>query len=161
MVLPWIAEADIENMDAKGWKQQFTVWRSKRSTLLLICSLLASAVLSLNIAVGMIYERKKTNSVRHDLREAYAGSCETSRQLNAAVHVIINVLSTILLSGSNVCMQLLAAPTRKEIGRCHQKKKSLDIGVPSIKNLRVIGWRRKLLYGPYRSFRVPCVLGRI
>lgn len=58
----------------------------------------------------------------------------------------INVLSTLLLGASNNCAQLLTAPTRKDIDLAHIKGKWLDIGVPSTRNISIIGrWRFFLL----------------
>ncbi|KAJ7832670.1 hypothetical protein B0H14DRAFT_2802673, partial [Mycena olivaceomarginata] len=63
-----------------------------------------------------------------------------------ALHVLLNVLSTLLLGAGNYCMQLLASPSRSEADNAHACGVALDIGVPSIKNLRhidgkrVVGW---------------------
>ncbi|KAK8085736.1 hypothetical protein PG997_007007 [Apiospora hydei] len=51
----------------------------------------------------------------------YAGDCETVKQLDRWLHLLINVLSTGLLSASNYCMQLQAAPTREELDEAHKK----------------------------------------
>ncbi len=48
-----------------------------------------------------------------------------------------------MLMASNYCMQLQAAPTRKNLDKAHEAEDWLDIGVPSLRNLRYIGnWRR-------------------
>jgi hypothetical protein len=74
------------------------------------------------------------------------GDCERIKTLNSGVHILINVLSTIMLSGSNYCMQCLSAPTRVEVDKAHAARKWLDIGVPSFRNLRHIGRRRLILW---------------
>lgn len=66
------------------------------------------------------------------------GDCRRVQRLNTGAHVLINVFSTVLLSGSNYCMQCLSAPTRSEIDKAHIRNRWLDIGVPSIRNLRHI-----------------------
>lgn len=76
----------------------------------------------------------------------YDGSCSNIKQLNTNVHLLINVLSTFLLSGSNYCMQCLSAPTRPELDRAHMQKKWLDIGIPSVRNLTRISRKRALLW---------------
>ena len=78
----------------------------------------------------------------------YEGDCSHTKRLNSGVHVLINVLSTVLLSGSNYCMQALSAPTRREIDAAHGSAKGtwLDIGVPGIRNLAHISRRRLLLW---------------
>ncbi|KAF1848866.1 uncharacterized protein K460DRAFT_364812 [Cucurbitaria berberidis CBS 394.84] len=78
----------------------------------------------------------------------FEGDCERVKRLNSALHVLINVLSTILLSGSNYCMQCLSAPTRKEIDRAHGNAGGtwLDIGVPGVRNIKHISRRRQALW---------------
>jgi hypothetical protein len=70
------------------------------------------------------------------------GDCMHITRLNTALHVLLNVLSSLLLSTGNYCMQLLASPTRQEADKAHARGTVLDIGVPSIKNLQHIDWRR-------------------
>lgn len=74
--------------------------------------------------------------------------CAEIKRLNTGLHVLINILGTILLSGSNYCMQCLSAPTREEIDKAHGnvKRRWLDIGVPSIRNVRYIKVRRMILW---------------
>jgi hypothetical protein len=76
----------------------------------------------------------------------YNGNCAKIRELNVGVHLMINTLSTVLLSASNYCMQCLSAPTRVEIDQAHAKRQWLDIGVPSVKNLRHISGKRVTLW---------------
>ncbi|KAI1735862.1 hypothetical protein F4680DRAFT_469712 [Xylaria scruposa] len=66
----------------------------------------------------------------------FDGSCITSSTLNLFLHLLINVVSTAVLSSSNFFMQILNAPSRQEINRAHSWLQSLDIGIPSTKNLR-------------------------
>ncbi|KAL9092893.1 MAG: hypothetical protein Q9165_004311 [Trypethelium subeluteriae] len=77
----------------------------------------------------------------------FFGSCSKAQHINIIVHFIINALSTVLLSASNYCMQCLSAPTRTEVNRVHAKKAWADIGVPSIRNLRLIERRKVILWG--------------
>ncbi|MCJ1245531.1 hypothetical protein MMC30_002735 [Trapelia coarctata] len=74
------------------------------------------------------------------------GTCSDVRSLSTYMHLVINVLSTILLSCSNYCMQCLSAPTRKDIDRAHARGKWLDIGVPSFRNLRNISRKRASIW---------------
>jgi len=55
-------------------------------------------------------------------------------------------MSTLLLGASNFAMQVLAAPTREEVDRAHSKGKWLDIGVPSLHNVRYISKTRRNIY---------------
>lgn len=74
------------------------------------------------------------------------GDCDRVKKLNTGLHVFINILGTILLSGSNYCMQALSAPTLSEVRTAHASGKWLDVGVPGISNLRHISKRRVVLW---------------
>ncbi|KAK4499341.1 hypothetical protein PRZ48_009854 [Zasmidium cellare] len=73
---------------------------------------------------------------------AYDGSCEYVNRVTTWLHLVINGLSSILLSASNYTMQALSAPTRQEVDRAHSKGDWMDIGVASIRNLSRIKWHR-------------------
>lgn len=101
----------------------------------------AAIVFMINIIVsiwGGVYQK-----ARGSLSE---GECDDIKNLNRGLHIFINILSTVLLSGSNYCMQCLSAPTRTDIDRAHAKRIWLDIGVPSIRNLKHISRRRLWLW---------------
>ncbi|KAL9626699.1 MAG: hypothetical protein Q9164_007815 [Protoblastenia rupestris] len=51
-----------------------------------------------------------------------------------------------LLSSSNYCMQILSAPTRKEIDNAHARRKWLDIGVPSVRNLKNVARKKVVMW---------------
>jgi hypothetical protein len=72
--------------------------------------------------------------------------CSKITRYNISVHLIINAMSTLLLSGSNYCMQCLSAPTRREIDNAHKRGISLDIGIPSLRNLAVLGRWKVLMW---------------
>jgi len=75
-------------------------------------------------------------------RNLYEGSCSTSRSVNNGLHVIVNILSMLLVTGSSYCMQILSAPTRREVDLAHSQRTWVDIGVLSLRNLsRVSKWR--------------------
>ncbi|MCJ1263852.1 hypothetical protein MMC22_003722 [Lobaria immixta] len=74
------------------------------------------------------------------------GDCDEVRKLNIVAHLIINIFSTVILASSNYCMQCLSAPTRAEINKEHAQGKWLDVGIPSLRNLRRISRKRALLW---------------
>lgn len=82
------------------------------------------------------------------LVQVFRGSCERTSTMNTWSHLAINVVSTGLLSGSNYCMQCLVAPTRNEVDRAHRQSPPvwLDIGLPSVRNLRFIDRQRCVLW---------------
>lgn len=133
---PWFPEANPAHPKTQTWRS----WRSKRQTVLSACSVVALLVLLTNIAAILYLKiRWKSNG---DLGNIYRGDCSRSQRLNSSLHIIINVLSTTLLAASNLCMQLLAAPTRQDIDDAHGHHVWLDIGAPSFRNLRRISKKR-------------------
>jgi hypothetical protein len=66
--------------------------------------------------------------------------------MTTAYHVLINVLSTILLTSTNYAMQILCAPTRREVEKAHASGHWLDIGIMSIHNLRHIDRKRVIVW---------------
>lgn len=65
----------------------------------------------------------------------YEGSCVLTKRWSIALHLMINLLSTCILGASNYCMQTLVAPTREDIDKAHAKRRWLDIGCSSLRNL--------------------------
>ena len=118
------------------WLSQLSGWRGG----IVSCIAVSSAVLLLNIIL-LILATAAWNP-KHGIATSYTGDCKTAGRLTTATHLFINVLSSLLLGASNYCMQRLVAPTRKEVDKAHAKKKWLDIGIPSVRNLFHIGkWR--------------------
>lgn len=76
----------------------------------------------------------------------FDGDCDYVKKLNSGLHILINILGTILLGGSNYCMQALSAPTRSEVSNAHNSGTWLDIGVPGVRNLRHISRQRIALW---------------
>lgn len=104
----------------EGWKTSVFVFA--------IC---ASSVFSINLAFT-IWSSATWQTSKGNL---YEGDCDRVKALNSAAHVLINILSTILFSASNYCMQCLSAPTRSAVDKAHMQSVWLDIGIPSMRNL--------------------------
>ena len=81
-----------------------------------------------------------------DIGTIYVGNCDVAQRLDLWLHLAINILSALLLGSSNYCMQFLVAPSREEIDKAHQQQKWLDIGVPSVRNLKYISKRRVIAW---------------
>lgn len=73
------------------------------------------------------------------------GDCAAAKRLNTWLHLLINILSTLLLAGSNAFMQVFSAPTRQEVDRAHARGIWLHIGVLGIRNWRGIAKRKALV----------------
>lgn len=68
-------------------------------------------------------------------RVLYQGSCDQSRAINTGLHVLINIISSVLLGASNYGIQCLSAPTREQVDEAHARNDFLDIGIVSIRNM--------------------------
>lgn len=77
---------------------------------------------------------------------AFVGECSTVNTWALWLHILINGLSSILLSASNYTMQALSSPTRKECDVAHARGDWLDIGVAGVRNLFRISWQRRILW---------------
>jgi hypothetical protein len=119
---------------------RFPGWRGG----VLVCIALASFVLSLNCILAIVMAAAWPTKL--GFPTAYVGSCKVTSRSTTALHFIINLLSTVLLGAANYCMQRLVAPTRKEIDKSHELKDWLDIGIPSVRNLSAISWKKVVLW---------------
>lgn len=115
----------------------------------LICTYAAFGVLIVNIiltivaaAVAVAGHGQRTMSSA----TIYKGSCDRTKEWTTGLHLLINVLSTIVLGASSYCMQCLTAPSRADVDRAHGKRVWLDIGVASVRNLAWADWPRLTLW---------------
>ncbi|KAE8407621.1 hypothetical protein BDV37DRAFT_290332 [Aspergillus pseudonomiae] len=118
-------------------------WRNGAS----ICLHAAAAILVLNILLTIIAASRAQQSSRSfEAETIFEGSCAKAKRWSTGFHILINVLGTILLGASNYCMQCLNAPSRKDVDRVHAHGKWLDIGTPSVTNLRVMSWVQIIIW---------------
>jgi hypothetical protein len=114
-----------------GWKSGITWWVVVEIMMLLI---------SIGLSVFVGYYHGFDNGIGTLLQ----GECSKITAYNIGAHLIINVLSTLILSGSNYCMQCLSSPTRREINNAHERGIMLDIGIPSLRNLGTVDTGKQL-----------------
>ena len=117
-----------------GWRMGITLCAATAVTVFMIN-------LSLTIWAILRYSLKKGG-----LGTIQEGSCKETARLSLVLHLVMNILSTLLLGASNYSMQCLASPTREEVDRAHHQKKWLDIGIPSVRNLTRIARHRMVLW---------------
>jgi hypothetical protein len=127
---PWFPNVDPHK---RTWKSR----RSQRNTVIWISFASTLSIFLLNFIVTIVVWLKYPLS-RDGVATLYQGDCSFAKRLDAGLHVLINVLSTILLSMSNLSLQLIVSPTRTEVDRAHCSGQWLDIGVPSIRNIRIL-----------------------
>lgn len=68
--------------------------------------------------------------------DLFVGSCATARAINWGLHAIVNLVVVVFILGANYVFQVLSSPTRSDVARAHGLKRWLEIGVPSLSNLR-------------------------
>lgn len=73
------------------------------------------------------------------------GECSEVKNLSTWYHLLINILSTLLLTGSNAFMAVYSCPSREEVDRAHQRGRFLNVGGLSFGNLRGIAKRKGLV----------------
>lgn len=110
-----------------------------------ISALGAIIVLLINIIL-LIWIKSNHHPSQAGAVIVFEGDCDKKTQISLWWHLAINVCSTLLLSASNNAMQCLTAPTRADIDKAHQKGRHLDIGIPSLRNLREADGRRIALW---------------
>ena len=125
------------------WKP---VWYTGWHTGVLASATSVVAVLIINVSLTIYVATNPEYRMEYSIRTLYRGSCDKSRTIGLWLHLVINTLSTLLLSGSNYTQQCLAAPTRREIDATHAKRRWMDIGVPSVRNLFRIKLERRFLW---------------
>lgn len=140
LLSPWFPQVDPKHPRARTWR----TWHSRRKVLLITASVISMSVLTTNVIIAIVLRAKYKHSEAVVI--LHEGDCGKIKRFNLIFHVIVNILSTLLLGASNLCMQLLAAPTRDEVDKAHRKGYWLDIGVPSWRNLNYISMKRKLLW---------------
>lgn len=75
----------------------------------------------------------------------FTGSCSQTTRISIGLHVVINVFTVVLLAGANYVFQVLTSPTRREISDAHDRKRWLDIGVSSLRNLAYVSTFRSII----------------
>ncbi|KAJ5518532.1 hypothetical protein N7453_000954 [Penicillium expansum] len=75
------------------------------------------------------------------------GDCSEVTTIDSAIHMVLNVVSSLFLGAGSYCMQILVAPSRREMDDAHSRGISLDIGVQSLRNLRWIKRNRIFQWG--------------
>ena len=125
---------------------QMPVWFTGWHTGVLACAASVVVVLFINVGLTIYAAMNPEYKMERGIGTLYSGSCDKSRTIGLWLHLGINALSTLLLSGSNYTQQCLAAPTRSEIDAAHARRRWMDIGVPSIRNLFRIKAERTFLW---------------
>lgn len=129
-----------------GVRRLYSKWQKMHGNRfsILFCAVSAGIVALIN-SVLTIWAWKSFG-VKAGFGTIQHGNCDQTKKLSLWLHLAINALGTALLSASNYTMQCLSSPTRQDIDKAHFQCKWLDIGVPSLRNLRRITWKRIILW---------------
>jgi hypothetical protein len=110
---------------------------AKRSTVLGTHLVLVSIVIVANVSTSASFWSKfPPNQSR--IGTLMVGNCSAVSWANSGLHLLLNIVSSLFLASGSYCMQILIAPSRALVDRCHQQGNALDIGVLSVRNLRFI-----------------------
>lgn len=98
-------------------------------------SIVLSSICGLLLLGFLITSLSRSGSSITQSTILFEEDCKVISKINIILHLLLNIISTAILASSNFFMQLLNAPSRVEINKAHASLRSLEIGVPSIKNL--------------------------
>jgi len=84
-------------------------------------------------------------TARNGETQIFEGSCSQSQAISFGLHVATSIVSLSLLVAANYAFQVLTSPTRVEVDMAHDARKWLDIGVPSLRNMKSITRTRAIL----------------
>ena len=107
-------------------------------------ALVATIVLLINLLTLIVVY---TNyEVKGHTATLFTGDCSTAGSTVSWLHLVINLLSSILLAASNFSMQCLSSPSRTEVNKAHAKRRWLAIGTPNVRNLRHVSRKKAMLW---------------
>ncbi|KAL4785975.1 hypothetical protein BJX76DRAFT_355568 [Aspergillus varians] len=117
-----------------------------------ICTWILTTVLTLNIlltatATGIAYSKSDSNTKTISFAPLHTGTCSAAKHWTTGLHLVINILSTVLLGASNYCLQCLASPSRDQVDEAHGKRVWVRIGMPNVWDLLVRQRGRRAVLG--------------
>lgn len=137
-----------------AWRFAFlSGWRNTAVCLTVIISTLtATLIVCLIISLSSL-----GNGLRQGLSTSllFKGDCELSSRYNTWLHLAINTISSGVLASSNFFMQVMVAPTRKDVDKAHARSKWVEIGVQSWRNLIHVPKRNAFYWTLFAISSVP------
>ncbi|KAL2292348.1 hypothetical protein FJTKL_09334 [Diaporthe vaccinii] len=100
-----------------------------------IKTLLVSIVLLVLFPCQIIIWGRTGNAAGYQIIHTGRSDGNGVGRLNTVLHLIINILSSLVLASTNFFMQVLNAPSRAELDSAHERGSWLDVGVPSPRNV--------------------------
>ncbi|KAH8589129.1 hypothetical protein B0O99DRAFT_692866 [Bisporella sp. PMI_857] len=105
----------------------------------------ATGIILLFNIIWLIWARAKYG-LDGDIGTISRGSCADSEALDSNLHLVINILSTIVLTASTKFMLIAYSPSRAEIDGAHERRRCLSVGSLGFRNLMAISWRKIIVY---------------
>lgn len=133
-------QASSNNSHEQSRRRFLSGWRAGA---VLSCT---TACIVLLINVSFLTWAVHNHVMENAVGALFTGSCAKAKSINTLLGLGINVLCSILLGASNYCMQCLTSPTREEVDKAHARKRLLQIGIPSVRNLRAMSRGRVFLW---------------
>lgn len=107
---------------ATGWQQAASV----------NCTVLvAMSVTLLGCTIGSLKHTRGAMKTYMFYEGTCAGDGSGAARINLALHLVINVVSTAVPASSNFFMQVLNAPSRREVDKAHRKGTFFASGCPA------------------------------
>lgn len=156
---PWGLRAWNPWISMQRWGSQLDHWQKTNRysgwRLGVLGGLIISTVVLVTNIILLIVGLTKPGGYSDGIATLHEGSAARVGKLSTMYHVLINVLSTFLLTASNYTMQVLCSPRREDIDKAHAKGIFLNVGVLSTKNVRYISRRRLILWWTLAASSVP------
>ncbi|KAK5680672.1 hypothetical protein LTS10_007605 [Elasticomyces elasticus] len=105
----------------RRFRQENSGWRM--GVLLGLC--ISTSVLLGNLA--LVFVGFRYNGYQNGIGVLAQGRSTSVARLSTAYHALINILSTLLLTSSNYCMQVLCSPSREDIDYAHGEGSYVNI----------------------------------
>lgn len=115
-----------------SWNARLPGWQSGVAAF----SILAAVTLVLNISA---LAWAATHFDDYPYATIALGTYDEMSKMSGRIHFCISILSTVLLAGSNHCIQCLSSPTREEVDAAHSRGTHLKIGILSWRNISARG----------------------
>ena len=85
----------------------------------------------------------------------FIGNCAQSDRNILFLRVAINIVATAILTSSNFFLFMLVAPAREDIDKAHKRSRWLEVGIPSLRNLRFITYPKFALWSLIAIASIP------